>query len=229
MVYSNPYEAEKVAKRKIYYIEGQPDTIKSDCKEGRFVPIGNPDKEICPTEIEMQVLKYANIQNAVMFEFDEATVAAHNWTQVFYTDKSGVIFSTLLKNESRDNFLKALRSCEVETEGALNYSDFTFIAKMEKRLSDKKVKYFAVTFDKKPIDSDDHKRNAEFCKEKHEEICDLRTIKEYIDKNMSLVPHDQINKAIADVMFGFGLISEARHKKLISSIQKTQLLKNGDN
>jgi hypothetical protein len=215
-VYQNPFEVEKIKGKRIYYSHAQPDSVKADCKDGRFIPLGSKDKKTCPASIEMQVLKFADIPNAVLFPFGEKR-EAHLWTQVFYVNEKGLLCSTLLKNESRDNFFRAIRECEIQSEGEKNFTDFTFTAVMSERTSKINVDYFAVTFESKPIEAEDLERNQAFAKEMHEDIFDRRVVVEYVKQNLPQIEAKDLNACFADILFGFGFIGETVYTRLVGN------------
>lgn len=221
--YENPFLAEKKKEKKIYYTVGQPDTIKSDCKVGKFVPLGG-DKKTAPSEINMQVLKYADIPNAVLFPSDSSTERkTFTWTQVFFVNDKGVLCSTLLKNESRDNFLKAARNCQIDSEGEKDFTDFIFTAKFGERINARKEEYFAVSFETKAIDAPTFNRNKAWSVDNHESVFDNRVIVEYVKQNLPEFDASQLPEAVAELLFGFGFISESYMQKLLNLSNVTML------
>lgn len=215
--YSNPFDAPKEVQKRVFFTQlTAPDVVKSDCKSGKFIPIGaNPaDKKTAPSQIEMQVVKFADIPNAVLFPH-ESKHEAFMWTQVFFVDVRGILCSTLLKNESRDNFLKTVRDCEVDSSGAKNYTDFVFVAAMDERVNKRKEDYFAIVFAPSEISPEDFARNKDFSTKYHESVFCSRTIAEYIKQNMSNVALEKIDEVAAKLLFGFGFIGESTFTELL--------------
>lgn len=218
--YSNPFKADKKPQKRIFTSDvTQPDVIKSDCKVGKFVEIGG-DKKSSPDQIEMQVVKFANIPNAVLFPHGEGENVKRehfDWTEVFFINVRGILCSTLLKNESRDNFLRAVRDCEVNSEGAKNFSNFVFVAAMASRVNKRKEDYHAVEFGVSEISPEDLKRNKAFAAEFHEGIFSARTMREFITQNLPQIAKENQAKVAADLLFGFGFVGKETHEALLKN------------
>lgn len=216
--YSNPFTVEKTEQKRVFFTQlYAPDVVKSDCKSGKFITLGG-DKKTSPEQIEMQVLKYADLPNAILFPHGEGETLKKEpfmWTQIFFVDVRGVLCSTLLKNESRDNFLKAIRDCEVNSKGAKNYTDFVFVAAMADRKNKRKEDYFAIEFAPSEIAPEDYERNVEFSKLHHESIFCSRTMQEFVKWQLPDTKPENVPSTVAKLLYGFGFIGEDKFTELL--------------
>lgn len=208
----NPFAQERERVRKVFYITGEPNIVKADCKAGLFLPVGEKatirngkDKPIAnpagKDELKMQVIKFGHWANAVLFPTEGADRKAHTWTEVLFVDGKGMVCSVLLKNESRDRFLRLIMNIEAEGEGLKNYTDFVITAAMAPRTSAKfNSDYYAVEFSAEPITAEDLERNIEFGMDRYEEVFSARTAMEFVAQNIPAIT-DQADRAAAALDF----------------------------
>lgn len=227
MNYRNPF-IEPVQTDGIYYVVGEPETVKADCKEGVFLSLGqkakvkegknsvpNPEAK---TEMTWQVVKHVNIQQpAVLFPREGVDRKAHQWVQVFYIDSDGLLCATLLKGESRDNFLKAVRNCE--TRKKKSYVSFLFTASMSSRESAKySSEYYAVEFTTTELQEDAYQRIYEFAEVSYDDIYDVRTVREFYNQNSTLAASQPLSADMAaKLAFALGYIPESKVQQLAST------------
>lgn len=213
MSYQNPYTTPREKRDSVWYMRGEPLTVKADCKNGVFLPLGEeaflPDGTPNPAAspvLSMSPVKYGSFPAGVMFPSEAAEAKKHDWTQVFFLDDRGVLCATLLKNESRDNFLNRVRDLEISGGGMTRFVDFKFVARMHRRKSARhKSDYFAADFEAVPLTDAEKTRNAAFAETEHPYVYDLRTVNEYIARNLN-VPDAQMPVARAEVLFALGFI-----------------------
>lgn len=209
----NPFSQERERVRRVFYITGEPNIIKADCKAGLFLPVGEKatirngkEKPIAnpagkKEEIKMQVIKFGHWANAVLFPAEGADRKAHTWTEVLFVDAKGMVCSVLLKNESRDRFLRLIMNIEAEGEGLKNYTDFVITATMGPRVNTKiGADYYAVEFSAEPITAEDLERNIEFAMDRYEETFSARTAMEFVAQNIPAIT-DQADRAAAALDF----------------------------
>lgn len=222
----NPFNQERERVRRVFYMTGEPNIIKADCKAGMFLPVGEKatirngkEKPIANPagreEIKMQVIKFGHWANAVLFPAEGADRKAHTWTEVLYVDEKGMVCSMLLKNESRDRFLRMVVNIEAEGEGLKNYTDFVITAAMAPRTSTKfNSDYYAVEFAAEPIEAADLERNIEFGMDRYEEVFSARTAMEFVQQNIpAITEHADRAAAALDFLKENRFISGAAYER----------------
>lgn len=232
-MYKNPFiEAPQAG---VYYVTGEPETIKADCKDGVFLSLGqkpkikdgnktvpNPEAK---SEMLWQVVKYVNFpQPAVLFPKEGGERKLQQWVQVFYIDTDGLLCATLLKGESRDNFLKAVRDCEARKKKSFVF--FQFKAVMSERNSAKHGSdYFAVSFEVSELDPETFERNRLFAETSFDDIYDGRTVREFYAQNSANAATQPLTSDMAaKLMFALGYIPSEKIAALASGSDTVMLL-----
>ena len=225
MSYQNPYTASREKRNEVYYEPGSPISIKADCKEGLFLPLGEdatiPDGKafkpnpLAQKSVKMQVVKYGHLPNAILFPPVNETPKRATYTQVFFVDSRGVLSSMLLKGESRDNFLKQIREIEINGAGETRFVDFEFTASMEARKSEKfKSTYYAIEFSAQPLSKDVFERNQGFASVNYDDVFDSRVIQEYVVRNVPNYEAYEMPLVCAELLHAFGFIPESKVAQL---------------
>lgn len=214
--YENPFEMDRTEKDVVFFTEGNIRTMKFNCSDGEFLKLGKKKGEGI-TEMKIQVIKHMALPPGKMYQTKEPT----DWHIIFYVDEDGILCESLLKGESRDNFLETVGELYAKSNGTKNFTDYTLIARMNDRHSaEHKSDYYAVTFEPVEIDAASLERNKNFAADHYQDVYSNRVVLEFLEQNSSnfntMKANGTLHEVVAEMNYRLGMYPEEKKNHLLS-------------